>query len=242
MKSSIAIGYEGIEQLALATELAKRLNLPIDNQAKEQLLVTSDKLVLKIHPFLPLEANFNSAFWQKRRDEGKKQGLVKACKPKPGLRIIDATAGWGRDAAVLASFGAEVLMLERNPIMGALLNDALTRQACTSKLQLSLCTVDAFDYLEALPEKDYPDVIYIDPMHPERQKSALVKKDLQVLQQLIGPDDKVLGLIQLARQRVLKKVVVKWPQQLPGLMQADATIPGKTVRFDSYGFLRTPLI
>jgi len=80
----------------------------------------------------------------------------------------------------------------------------------------------------------YPDVIYIDPMHPNRQKAALVKKDLQVLQQLIGADEDVLALIHLATTRALQKVVVKWPQQLPALLKPCTSITGKTVRFDIY--------
>src|SRR5205085_421253 len=115
--------------------------------------------------------------WQKRRDAGKQQGLVRACKPKCGMRIIDATAGWGRDAAVLASFGAEVIMLERHPVMAALLSDALASSKSEfpkKGLNLRLHTLDAFAYLQALSLTDCPDIIYMDPMHPTRVKSALV--------------------------------------------------------------------
>ncbi len=179
-----------LSSLRGAQQLKEQLHLPINNQAQQQLLVTADKLVLKIGAFSPIYADFSSQTWQRRRDAGKNQGLIRACKPGPGVRIIDATAGWGRDAAILASFGAEVLMLERQPIMAALLSDALARQDEHAKeiLQLKLCTTDALSYLETLSETDYPDVIYIDPMHPQRQKAALVKKDMQVLQQLFGPD------------------------------------------------------
>ncbi|CEK09849.1 class I SAM-dependent methyltransferase [Legionella hackeliae] len=236
MTNEIAIGYEGEEQRIQAEELAQSLQLKINNQAEQQLVVTADKLVLKMGDFLPLNADFTASTWQKRRDAGKKQGLIRACKPGPGVRIIDATAGWGRDAAVLASFGARVIMLERQPILAALLNDALMRRdAHTRKiLQLKLYHVDAFNYLHELSQQDYPDVIYIDPMHPERQKSALVKKDMQVLQQLIARDDKTEELIQLAKTRVMKRVVVKWPQHSPALEKPDTTIAGKTVRFDIY--------
>ncbi|MDP1602396.1 MAG: class I SAM-dependent methyltransferase [Legionella sp.] len=235
MINSFAVGYEGEDQRLRAEELATRLGLAIENEADNQLLVTADKLLLKIHPFLPLHANFSSTFWQKRRDAGKKQGLVRACKPVNGLRIVDATAGWGRDAAVLASFGADVLMLEQNPVMAALLQDALERRDTHSKavLKLGLLNVDARKYLESLSRENYPDVIYIDPMHPARQKAALVKKDLQILQQLIDIDDDVLSLIHLAQTRA-KKVVVKWPQQLSPLLKPMSSVDGKTVRFDIY--------
>lgn len=194
------------------------------------------KLVLLQDQFSPLFIDFQAASLQKRRDAGKKQGLVRACKPAKGLRILDATAGWGRDAAILASFGANVLMIERQPIMVALLEDALRRLAETSStLALSLLAMDAKHYLQNLSEPaNYPDVIYIDPMHPTRQKSALVKKDMQALQQIIGADEDAFELIQLAIKRARLRVVVKWPQRLPPLLPPSHSIQGKTIRFDVY--------
>jgi 16S rRNA (guanine1516-N2)-methyltransferase len=236
MLEQLAIGYESEALLEQAKRLAEQLNRVIDNQARQQLMVTADKLVLKMAAFSPLYADFTSTTWQKRRDAGKKQGLVRACKPGPGVRIIDATAGWGRDAAVLASFGADVLMLERQPIMAALLKDALQRQDEHSNalLKLNLYAIDAVTYLQTLPLSDYPDVIYLDPMHPQRQKSALVKKDMQALQQLMGADDDALALLELAQTRALNRVVMKWPQHLAPLKTPTASLAGKTVRFDIY--------
>lgn len=234
MNNTTGIGFE-IEALCeQAGVIAKQFNLTIDNQGLPRLCLTADKLVLLSEEFSPLFVDFNSTSIQKRRDEGKKQGLVRACKPTQGMRILDATGGWGRDAAVLASFGADVLMLERQPIMAALLADGLNRLPSTSPLMLSLVHMDAKQYLQSLTETDYPDVIYIDPMHPSRQKSALVKKDMQVLQRLIGSDDDVTALIQLAITRVRHRVVVKWPQRQPAVLPCDACIAGKTVRFDVY--------
>jgi len=232
----VAVACEDPELAAQAKTLAERFGLPLNNQASDRLLLNTHGLHLCLSPFLPMQASFHREDWQKRRAEGKKQGLVRACKPAPGLRIIDATAGWGRDAAVLASFGAEVLMLERNPVMAALLEDALNRRDEASKkaLHLSLLHTDALSWLQSLPADAYPDVIYLDPMHPTRQKSALVKKDLQALQQMIGANDDVLQLIQVAQQRVLKKVVVKWPQNTTAVLKPCSSIEGKTVRFDLY--------
>lgn len=234
--STLAIAYESDALLAKAKQLQEQLHLAIDNNAQQQLLVTADKLVLKMGNFSSLYADFASKTWQKRRDAGKKQGLVRACKPGSGVRIIDVTAGWGRDAAVLASFGAEVLMLERNPVMAALLNDALERQDERSKeiLKLKLYHVDALSYLQHLSEENYPDIIYIDPMHPQRQKTALVKKDMQALQQLIGVDLDVPALLELAMSKTLGRVVMKWPQHLPPIQKPTLSVSGKTVRFDIY--------
>ncbi|STX29597.1 N6-adenine-specific methylase [Legionella beliardensis] len=235
MFSELAIGYEDEAQKEQAVVLADDLNLPIDNQAQNKLVLTADKLILHVKPFLPLYSVFTRQFWQKRYQEGKNQGLIRACKPISGMRIIDATAGWGKDAAILASFGAEVLMLERNPIMAALLKDGLLRRGDEPcPLKLHLLNQDAITYLNDLKKPDYPHLIYLDPMHPTRQKAALVKKEMQVLQNLIEPDNDALELINVARARCLQKVVVKWPEQTPPLLKPSASIHGKTVRFDSY--------
>jgi 16S rRNA (guanine1516-N2)-methyltransferase len=231
-----SVGYDDEISRSKAQSIADSLNYTLDKDANTCLYVSENKLSLKIGSFSLLSADFNASTWQKRKAEGKKQGLVRACKPKPGLKIIDATAGWGRDAAILASFGAEVLMIERHPAMAALLEEALSCQNELDKQQmhLSLVTDDTRFYLSQLQEQDYPDIIYIDPMHPQRNKSALVKKDMQALQYMVGPDDDALELIKYAITKVKQKVVVKWPQKLKPLLQAHASIEGKTVRFDSY--------
>ena len=232
MKQAFAIGYDTNALLDHAKVLAAQFNFIINNDALPRLQVTAEKLVLLSENFSPLHVDFTPQTLQRRRDEGKKQGLVRACKPGKGLRILDATAGWGRDAAVLASFGADVLMLERQPMMAALLSDALAH--ADNRLQLSLRHIDAHSYLQDLPPDEYPDVIYIDPMHPLRQKSALVKKDMQVLQNLFGADNDAQALIELAKMRVRQRVVVKWPQRLPALIPPGFSLDGKTVRFDVY--------
>lgn len=231
-----AVGYDKEELKEKAEAIAHRLNYQVDQNANPCLFLTEEKIALKLPNFSLLNADFSSALWKKRKNEGKKQGLVRACKPASGIKIIDATAGWGRDSAVLASFGAEVLMLERHPALALLLEDALERRnpLDTPQLQLTLKHADAQSYLKALKEEAYPDVIYVDPMHPERNKSALVKKDLQALQQIIGFNQDALALIHTAITRVKQRVVVKWPQKSAPLLPPAFSIEGKTVRFDVY--------
>lgn len=219
-----------------AQALAEQLGGSLHHTALPRLQVTAEKLIFLMDGFTPVFVDFNAGSWQKRRHEGKSQGLVRACQPAPGLRIIDATAGWGGDAAVLASFGATVLMLERHPVIAALLRDGLRRldeQSALSGL-LSLCEANAFNHLKTLPPTALPDVIYIDPMHPKRQKSALVKKNMQILQALLTPDEDALALIELSKQYATKRVVVKWPKREKPLIKPNLSIPGKTVRFDIY--------
>ena len=230
------MGYEEASLEKQATLLAERLDFQLDKEAETCLFLGIERLIVKTPHFSPLYADFSAAVWNKRCAEGKKQGLIKACKPKPGMHIIDATAGWGRDAAILAGFGAQVMMLERHPVMVVLLEDALNHQseADRQRLKLSLQAQDALSVLSTLNEKDFPDVIYIDPMHPERNKSALVKKDMQMLQDLIGPDEDALALILLAQKCAKQRVVVKWPQKINPLLPPSYSIAGKTIRFDVY--------
>lgn len=162
---------------------------------------------------------------------------MRAVKPKRGLRILDATAGWGRDAIVLASFGADVIMLERNPIMAALLSDALrrlTQSSANNKFTLSLCYMDVMSYLPTLSKDNYPHVIYLDPMHPVREKTALVKREMQVLQNIVAPDPNLSELIKISMAYAQQRVVVKWPARLPPSVPPALSISGSTVRFDIY--------
>ena len=99
---------------------------------------------------------------------------------------------------------------------------------------LSLTVMDAKAFLQQLSTEQFPDVIYIDPMHPVRQKSALVKKDMQVLQWLLGSDEDAHELLKAALPCAKQRVVVKWPQKVLPLQPPTMSIPGKTVRFDIY--------
>lgn len=231
-----AVGYESDTLAEKAYLLAEQLHYQLDKNASPCLYVTADRLALKMPNFSLLFADFSASSWLKRKAEGKKHALVRACKPAKGIKIIDATAGWGKDSAILASFNAEVLMIERNSAMAALLEDALQKQSQEDKqhLNLALIHAKAHTYLNALCPEEYPDVIYIDPMHPERTKSALVKKEMQALQRIIGPDQDALELIQCARSHAKQRVVVKWPQKVAALVKPHASIEGKTVRFDLY--------
>jgi 16S rRNA (guanine1516-N2)-methyltransferase len=223
----LSIGYDGDNQDKVH-ELALLYNLNIDD-ALPRLNLTSKRLELLVKDFLPLSVDFEKSF-EKPKDSLKKHGLIKACRPESGVKILDLTAGWGRDSAILARFGAEVLMLERQGAMAALLADGLKRFDFGGLLKLNY--IDAKDYLNNTDESF--DVIYIDPMHPQRQKSALVKKDMQALQQLFGADLDAKELIDLAMGRAKKRVVVKWPQKLLALIKPKHSINGSTVRFDIY--------
>ena len=225
------IGYTDDTLAEKAQQLAQHYGFVVDMQALPRLELTLQGLLLLSPGFSGLQVDFSRVLHRGKLD--KSHALIRACKPIPGMRIVDATAGWGRDAALLAEAGAQVLLVEKQPVMAALLADGLDRLP-TDVSALSLVHCDAHLYLQHLEPDAYPDLIYIDPMHPVRQKSALVKKDMQILQQLFGSDENVSELIALAIKRARKKVVVKWPQRLPPLRVPQYQISGKTVRFDIY--------
>ena len=231
----IAIGFDDPTLESAAHDLVREFDFVLDQQAIPRLQLTAERLELRTAEFSPLFVDFNTSTVVDREFSGRKHDLVRSCKPARAVQIIDLTAGWGRDAAILAYLGADVLMIERNPMMAALLFDGLRRMNRRLTGTLRLIHMQSIDYLRTLlPVTNGSTVIYMDPMHPARKKSALVKKDMQAMQLILGPDQDVLEVLNYARTLSCSRVVVKWPQKLPALVPADLSFPGKTVRFDIY--------
>ncbi len=198
-----------------------------------------------------------------RRALGGAELIVKAVRgrSKQALTILDATAGLGRDSFVLASRGFQVTAFERNPIIAALLADGLLRAqhtlaaVATIAARITLYCGETLDYLTRLAECDRPDVIYLDPMFPPSQKSALVKKEMRLFQQLLhdsalqnpalhtavstqqlADEQATVALLQAARASARVRVVVKRPAKAQPLAGAapDYALSGKAIRFDVY--------
>nr|WP_305080659.1 class I SAM-dependent methyltransferase [Microbulbifer sediminum] len=179
---------------------------------------------------------------------GKGQQIAKAVGVRAGFkpRVVDATGGLGRDAFVLASVGCEVLLLERNPVVRALLADGLSRlraaatmdpelAAVAGRLQLSDATEDSASWLAAQPAESIP-VVYLDPMFPARGKSAKVKKEMAVFHLLVGEDPDADALLEPALGACYYRTVVKRPRLAPHLAgrKPDLSLEGKSGRFDIY--------
>lgn len=164
--------------------------------------------------------------------------LVRALGKLPAnSRVVDATAGLGRDSAILAAAGYDVTLIEAEPTLQLLLEDGLQRLGNEANtLHLALLSGRAEQVLPALPFQ--PEVVYLDPMFPERRKSAAIKKELAWLQQLvpIASDEEEAQLLALARQVATHKVVVKRPRKAPflGGVPPSSQLSGKAVRFDVY--------
>ena len=201
-----------------------------------RLCLREEGLVLLDNTGQSIHLNWNDAKWKQRALGALgHEPLIKVTQASQGVRILDLTAGWGKDGLMMANAGSELVMLEKNPYMAALLfkaHQGLDDEDLKSKIRILWC--DAHHYLNQLEKEGFPDVIYIDPMHPTREKSALVKKQLQVLQQLVAPNDDVGELIALAQMHCKKKVVVKWPQKQKPTIKPNHSIQGKTIRYDVY--------
>ena len=182
--------------------------------------------------------------YRRRYGGGIKQALAKAVGLKQAFRptVLDATAGLGRDAFVLASLGCRVHMLERSKVVAALLYDGLQRAGqdfeigALIKAHLQLIYYDAQDWLALMPETQYPDVIYLDPMYPHRQKSALVKKEMRVFRAIVGDDLDAAALLNVALTCARQRVVVKRPKLALSLNEIKPTfcIQSQNTRFDVY--------
>jgi 16S rRNA (guanine1516-N2)-methyltransferase len=176
-----------------------------------------------------------------RREGGRGNALARAVGLKPGDApfVVDATAGLGRDAMLLASLGARVTLVERSPAVFALLEKAIAQardaggalgQAAAG---LTLTHGDAIELLPGLA----PDVVTVDPMHPLRPGAALVKKEMRELRELVGADPDAAELMEAALASARKRVVLKWPLRAPpppGLRAPSHQIIGKTVRYDVF--------
>ncbi len=186
----------------------------------------------------PVWVDFLGAGMERRRASRGPHPLARAMgRKRPLPTVVDATAGLGRDAFVVASLGYEVVAVERSPVLHAMLQNGLERamQETGAIKRLRLVAGDARDYLARLPKAEQPDVVYMDPMFPKRTKSALVKKEQQFFQQLLGAEDDAGSLFEVARSVANRRVVVKRPARVAPLAgQPSYRVPGTRVRWDVY--------
>jgi 16S rRNA (guanine1516-N2)-methyltransferase len=172
---------------------------------------------------------------------GRGQALPRAIGLKNGKTpdVVDATAGLGRDGFLLASLGANVTLIERSDHMHRLLAYGLAQardaggEVAEIVARMTLLHGDAKDLLPKLN----PGVVLVDPMHPPRHNSALVKKELRQIRDIVGTDDDALALMQVALGCTRNRVVLKWPQKadaMVGLRAPSHQITGKSTRYDVF--------
>ncbi len=132
-------------------------------------------------------------------------------------------------------------MLERNPVVAALLDDGLARGYADAEIggwlqeRLQLIHASSLTALTDITPRARRWFISTRCSRISR-KSALVKKEMRVFQSLVGPDLDADGLLEPARLLATKRVVVKRPDYAPPL--ANVATPNAVVtkghRFDIY--------
>jgi len=230
------------ETHAHAAAVAARFGLTICNERsadRVQLVLCDDRL--ELHGPAAIAARGASVdFSTIELHSGglsRKQPLGRAL-GKNTQRVVDATAGMGQDAFLMACMGFDVTAVERSPIVAALLDDGVQRAMRMPHLHaivgqhLRVIHGDARDVLDTI---DRPDAVYVDPMFPpKRRASALPKKELQLLRMVVGDDADGADIVIKARQ-VTRRVVVKRPTHAPPLMDdVSMHIASKLVRYDVY--------
>jgi 16S rRNA (guanine1516-N2)-methyltransferase len=258
----LAVACTALGDAHQARDLASQLNLAWLGMVDPKRVADADLLMLSDQQGLalqmtgkgapgPVRAEFVTGKMGYRREHGggtgqlvaRAVGLQKTRRP---LSVLDATAGLGQDAFVLAGLGCSVTLLERNPVIHSLLADGLARAAlntdCAPVVQrMTLLPGSSIDWL-AQAGPDAVDVVYLDPMFPHRDKAALVKKEMQVFRQVVGDDDDSEALLAAALNAARYRVVVKRPRKAPEVAGPEPTtrVEGKSSRYDIYSLRALP--
>ena len=257
MNELVSICYQSESLKQIAIEFAEKHNLKLCSHESAStlfsLIYQQDGVLLfdnETQTSIKVDFTSGSLAHRQKYGGGKGQTIAKAIGMKKAdspITILDVTAGLAKDAFVFACLGCKVTMLERHPIIAELVRDAINQARNAENFiaifqqGFSLIQTDALDYLTNLnnnSKASRPDVIYLDPMYPERKKSAAVKKNMQFLQKLTThySDKNESTLLPLALECATKRVVVKRPKGAPHLTSTQPTLTyeSKITRYDVY--------
>ena len=225
-------------------------NAPAHDQGTGLMLLLDDSGLSLTDGKISLQADLTSMLPRLKKSNLEREFLVKASRIKGlnaadgQLRAVDATAGFGEDSLMLAAAGYNVELYEYDPVIAALLRDALRRAAQSSDdalrdaiSRMDLREGDSVSAMRAMAGSDEPpDIVLLDPMFPERRKSALVKKKFQLLQQLESPCEGAdeSELLEAAEAAGPRRIIIKRPLKGPYLAgrRPGYSITGKAVRYD----------
>ena len=245
----LAVLYQEEGGIELFRALAERLGVPLHKGIKESdsesfyltwrdgcLKLLDRELLRKGGLLVEIEPRNG----EQRSWPAPKQGPLAHALGRKTRSVVDATTGWGQDSLHIFRMGYELLCIERSPVMAELLLDGFNRlalQEWMQKLNLQppqLINANAIEYLELLPTQ--PDCIYLDPMFPpKRKKSALAKKSMVILRDLLGDDQDKEALFAVALKVAGKRVVVKSPDYAEPLGgKPNESYQGKLLRYDVY--------
>lgn len=245
----LAVFYQEQGEIQTYIDLAERLSVPlyqtIDKEMPELFFLSWRDGSLKLLDKGSLKKGGLSVEIEPRPGEQRswpapKKGALAQALGRKTRTIIDATTGWGQDSLHIFRMGYELRCIERSPIMFELLDDGFKRLSQldwvtrNSKKPPELFFANACDILSELQEK--PECIYIDPMFPpKRKKSALAKKSMTILRELLGNDEDKEQLFTVAQRVSTKRVVIKSPlyaEPLGG--KPNESFSGKLLRYDVY--------
>ena len=225
-------------------------NAPAHDQGAGLMLLLDDSGLSLTDGKISLQADLTSMLPRLKKNNLERELLVKASRIKGmnaadgQLRAVDATAGFGEDSLLLAAAGYNVELYEYDPVIAALLRDALRRAAKSSYdalrdavSRMDLREGDSVSAMRAMAgSNEPPDIVLLDPMFPERRKSALVKKKFQLLQQLESPCEGAdeSELLEAAEAAGPRRIIIKRPLKGPYLAgrRPGYSITGKAVRYD----------
>lgn len=249
MSSAANVRVEALapEFLGGAVALADALGLPQTGEAEFALQLGAGGWQLQElgeDASGPVRVDFLEGAVAHRRQHGGGTGqmIAKAVGIQSGVRpvVLDATAGLGRDAFLLAQLGCRVTLIERHPLIGALLADGLGRALLDGEVgpiieRMDLRLGNAIELIRDWSAEP-PQVIYLDPMFPHREKTSLVKKEMRVFRPLVGDDDDAAQLLEAALALATHRVVVKRPRKAPSVSGTAPgyVLEGKSSRYDIY--------
>ena len=248
LDSQVAVLFEGDGDMAQFASLAEKLGIPLAQAPafgdtpffltwREGALKLLDRELLKKGGLTIDIAPRNG---EQRSYPAPKEGAFAQAIGRKTKTVVDATTGWAQDSLCLFRMGYEMTCIERSPIMAQLIADAfarLTHESWVQKLALAPPRLLHGNAIEVLQHLDTtPDCIYLDPMFPpKRKKSALSKKSMTLLHELVGEDLDKERLFEAALSATGRRVVVKSPDYAPPLGgRPSESFAGKLLRFDVY--------
>ena len=192
--------------------------------------------------FKPLVIDFEQVAVRQRLLRGGRQKEAVARAVMAGLPdgalVFDATAGLGRESMILAHAGANVWSFERQLPIWCILHDGLLRAGRSRFYPFPVPRLHPLGTIKDYRGAERPEVIYYDPMFPERAGSAQVKKDMHIFQEVIGADCDNEDFLRAALTLATRRVVVKRPDYAPPLsypgIELSYSVDGGQCRFDCY--------
>lgn len=241
MNNEIVVCFEKGGQKDMAEAFARRIGAEISEKPGPKLTILFHAKGVSLTGYgLSYQGDFENMLHRVTNGRLQHEMLIRAAKSdKPGRKAIDATAGMGEDAFLLAAQGYEVTLFEQNPVIAVLLKDALRRAKKHPVLKdiasrMNLVQDNSVEGMSKL--LDPVDVIYLDPMFPARQKSSLINKKLQLIQKLEPPCSEETDLFDAAISASPSKIIVKRPLKSEFLAgrKPSYTLNGKAIRYDCY--------